>query len=128
MASGMPVIILVHGLGLKEGEQTESDKWKEALGRALSDTPGSSAAPLRMVYYSDELHPEVRRITGATNGGPRRFRPSAETATPATAEPASASEEGEELLLQELLRRYMEYDTQQRLETARRSRLSRSRD
>lgn len=64
VTSQQPVVLLIHGLGLKEGEQQEFDKWRSALAEYWTGEPALPAldgVDLRMAYYSDELHPEVVR-------------------------------------------------------------------
>jgi len=118
MAGGPPVIVLIHGLGLKEGEQLEFDKWKEALDRGLSQVPGFSDARIRMAYYSDELHPEVHRMGGGGVDESRRHTPGSSPSPAAPLDPTSAAEEAEERLLDELLRRYWELHTEKSQEVA----------
>jgi len=71
MPETRPLIILVHGLGLKKGEIDESTKWTNALLRNLETEPLFKAAEIRMAYYSPELHPEVH-VAAPTPGGQRR--------------------------------------------------------
>ena len=72
MAETKPVIILIHGLGLKAGYIEELDKWNNALLFNLDDDPSYPSADVRMAYYSDELHPEVHRVPGGAEARARR--------------------------------------------------------
>ena len=109
MSQPRPLIVLIHGLGLKEGEQQEFDKWKGALDRGLADDPRYAEAELRMAYYSAELHPEVHVVAQATT---RRRRGAAPAPLPAD------SVEGIEEVVTDLLeqRFWEEVARQQRVE------------
>lgn len=81
MPGTTPAIILIHGLGLKEGEEQEFRKWKEALNRHLGDDQRFATAELRMAYYSEELHPEVHVVRAATGSGSQRRGPRGQVGT-----------------------------------------------
>jgi hypothetical protein len=87
-----PVLVLVHGRGVKAGLEKELATWKVALEANLGGDPAFEAADLRMVYYADDLYPELR------------LRPQA----------VSEAEVDEDLVkgqvLAELLTRYREYE------------------
>jgi hypothetical protein len=61
-----PVILLVHGLGLKKSREHEFSKWKDALESGLANVAGYAGCRMQMAYYSDELHPEVRTRRSGT--------------------------------------------------------------
>lgn len=75
MSHPRPLIVLIHGLGLKEGEQHEFDKWKSALDRGLADDARYAEADVRMAYYSAELHPEVHVVAEVSAQSRRRSAP-----------------------------------------------------
>jgi hypothetical protein len=57
-----PVVLLIHGLGLKNSAEDELSMWKTALATNLRDDPDLppfDTLDIRMAYYSQELHPEV---------------------------------------------------------------------
>ncbi len=63
MATTTPVVVMIHGRGVKPGFDQEFAAWKNALETNLGDDPAFRAASLRMAYYSDDLYPEpVRRF------------------------------------------------------------------
>lgn len=101
MAQPAPVIILVHGLGLKEGESQEFSKWKSVLDEGATGFPGYDAAAVEMAYYSDELHPEVRV------SGRRATRRGEAGAAVSSSELAAV----EEQVVDALSARYWEYAT-----------------
>ena len=113
MTEAAPVILLVHGLGLKQGEEQELAKWKGALDRHLAHEPGYAAAQLRMAYYSDELHPEVR-VARATRS-PRAGR---DGGSDTSATPPAHIRAAEDRVVEALVARYWEYDAGKRRERA----------
>src|SRR5690606_2596620 len=54
-----PVVVMIHGRGVKAGFDREFSTWKRALETNLGDEPAFLAAHLRLAYYSDDLYPEL---------------------------------------------------------------------
>jgi pimeloyl-ACP methyl ester carboxylesterase len=111
MSVPRPAIVLIHGLGLKVGEEQELGTWRDALGRGLAEDPNFAAADLYMAYYSAELHPEVNVVSSAATRSGTRHRRGAET----TLHP-SAVAAAEEQVVNVLEQRFWQYAAQQQAE------------
>lgn len=68
MATATPIVVMIHGRGVKAGFDQEFAAWRNALASNLGDDPAFTAAELRLAYYSDDLYPElVKRAAAATS-------------------------------------------------------------
>src|SRR5713226_6244587 len=79
-----PVIVLVHGLGLKTSQDHELRTWSTALQRGLGGAAALGGVQIRMAYYSPQLHPEVRYLPlteSPVQEGARRSEPATSVTT-----------------------------------------------